>query len=422
MNVTLAYGRSGLKVEFPSDRTTVIEPTFEPGLDNPEAAIGSALGSPIHSAPLFSLLPKAARVVVSICDVTRAMPHQRVLPALLEEIERTRPASVTFLVATGTHRKTSAQELVQMLGRETLERYPVVNHDCEETPELVSVGTTRNGIPAWINRKWVEADFRITTGFVEPHFFAGFSGGPKLVAPGLAGLETVMRLHSARMIADPRATWGVTVGNPMHDAIREIALMTGVGFSLDVSLNVQKEITGVYAGCLESAHAAACERVKAVSMQPVDHLFDVVVTTNSGYPLDLNLYQAVKGMSAAARIVKPGGTIICAAECSDGVPDHGAYGRLLAEAQNVDELLSRIETGKCSCRDQWQAQVQGLVQRKARVLVKSQLPAATVRRALLEPIEDISRVVEEELERFGPQARVCVLPEGPQTIPYSPST
>lgn len=419
MKVTLAYGRSGLEVEFPADRTTVIEPGFELGLESPEAAIRSALGSPIGSAPLGTIVPRGARVVVSICDVTRAMPHQRLLPVLLEELEQSCPESITFLVATGTHRNTTRPELVQMLGQEILARYPVVNHDCEDDSELVKIGTTRSGIPAWINRRWVEADFRITTGFVEPHFFAGFSGGPKLVAPGLAGLDTVMGLHSARMIADPRATWGVTVGNPMHDAIREIASMAGVGFIVDVILNARKEITGVFAGAMESAHAAACVRVKSTAMQPVDGLFDVVVTTNSGYPLDLNLYQAVKGMSAAARVVSPGGTIICAAECSDGVPDHGAYGRLLAEAQSVDELLERIEGGRVCCRDQWQAQVQGLVQRKARVLVKSQLPAETVRGALLEPVEDLERTVVEELERRGPAARVCVLPEGPQTIPYS---
>ena len=187
-------------------------------------------------------------------------------------------------------------------------------------------------MPVWLNRQWLDADVRITTGFVEPHFFAGFSGGPKMVAPGLAGLATTLVLHDARHIGHPNATWGITEGNPVHDDVREIARMTGVTFALDVALNRDQAITRVFAGELLAEHAAACAHVKQTAMRSVTAPFDMVVTTNSGYPLDQNLYQAVKGMSAAACIVKPGGTIICAAECRDGIPDHGEYQDLLQRA------------------------------------------------------------------------------------------
>ena len=190
-------------------------------------------------------------------------------------------------------------------------------------------------VPVFLDREWVAADLRITTGFVEPHFFAGFSGGPKMVAPGLAGLATTLELHNARRIGDPRATWGVIEGNPVHDSVRAIAAATGVDFALDVLLDDEQRITRAFGGQILAMHAAACAQARREAMQPVDRPFDIVVTTNSGYPLDQNLYQAVKGMSAAAEVVRPGGTIICAAECRDGLPDHGSYGALLRSGSDA---------------------------------------------------------------------------------------
>src|SRR6185436_17258321 len=180
-------------------------------------------------------------------------------------------------------------------------------HDSRDDTSLERIGTTATGVDVRLNREWLAADVRITTGFVEPHFFAGFSGGPKMVAPGLAGLATVLTLHDAARIGSPNATWGITYGNPIHDDVREIARMVGVHFAVDVTLNREQKITAAFAGELFAEHAAACARVKDTAMRGVPRPFDVVLTTNSGYPLDQNLYQAVKGMSAAAKIVKPGG-------------------------------------------------------------------------------------------------------------------
>ena len=264
----------------------------------------------------------------------------------------------------------------------------------------------------------VDADLRITTGFVEPHFFAGFSGGPKMVAPGLAGIDTTLELHNARRIGDPRATWGVIEGNPVHDAVRAIAAATGVDFALDVLLNDRQEITRAFGGEILAMHAAAREAARTEAMQPVDRRFDLVITTNSGYPLDQNLYQAVKGMSAGAIVVKPGGTIVCAAECRDGLPDHGSYAELLAARSTPADLLAMIAASPVTIPDQWQVQVQARIQMGARVLVRTDgLPDEAVRAAHLEPIADIEDVVDRMLAE-DPNIEICVLPEGPQTIPY----
>jgi nickel-dependent lactate racemase len=283
----------------------------------------------------------------------------------------------------------------------------------------MQVGKTTTGVPVFLNRAWMSADVRITTGFVEPHFFAGFSGGPKMVAPGLAALDTVLTLHDARRIGDPNATWGITEGNPIHDDVREIARMTGVQFAVDVTLNREQKITAVFAGDLLAEHREACAAAKRDAMRAVPAPFDVVLTTNSGYPLDQNLYQAVKGISAAAKVVKPGGTIICAAECRDGLPAHGAYGRVLASQPTPERLLAMINSPGYSVPDQWQVQIQAQVQMKARVWVKTDgLRPEEVQAAHFEPIEDVSAAVCAALREAGPRATLCVLPQGPQTIPF----
>ena len=281
------------------------------------------------------------------------------------------------------------------------------------------MGESSSGIPVWLNRTWLEADVRITTGFVEPHFFAGFSGGPKMVAPGLAGFDTIMQLHNAERIAHPKAVWGITHGNPIHDAVRDIAAMTGVDFSVDVTINRNRKITSVYAGDLFKVHEASCRSAKSSAMQEVDGPFDVVVTTNSGYPLDQNLYQAVKGMSAAAQIVKDGGTIVCAAECSDGIPDHGQYKKLLTMRDSPEALLDMILADDHNVHDQWQVQLQAQIQMRARVYLKSRhLTDEQVMEAHLTPIDSIEQTVADALRESGTGATICVLPEGPQTIPY----
>jgi nickel-dependent lactate racemase len=419
VKVRLAYGTHGLDVEFPDGRTSIIEPRYLPGLPDEEGALRTAIRNPVGARPLRKLVRKNQTVAISVCDVTRPAPTRLMLPALLRELGHVPPERITVLIATGTHRANTPDELVAMLGPDVVERYEVVNHDAFDDSTLASAGETSDGVPITLNRRWLDADVRITAGFVEPHFFAGFSGGPKMVAPGLAGFATTMHLHNAARIGSPQATWGILDGNPVHDSVREIAALTGVDFALDVTINRDRQITAAYAGDLLKVHAAACQASRQTVMQPVQRPFEVVVTTNSGYPLDQNLYQAVKGMSAAAQIVAEGGTIICAAECRDGVPEHGEYGRILLEGDSPEALLRSIETAPETTHDQWQVQIQAKVQMRAEVLLKSSyLTPEQVRAAHLEPVQDVASAVDAALRKHGPDARVCVLPEGPQTVPY----
>jgi nickel-dependent lactate racemase len=416
--VQLAYGRHGLAIDVPAERTTVITPTHRPGVEDPGATLRTALREPVAGPPLHAILRPGQTVAVSVCDVTRPQPRRPMLEAIFEACDGViRPEDVVILVATGTHRSSTKDERIAMFGADIVETFRVVDHDARDRSSLVDLGMVGD-VPVLLNREWVEADIRITTGFVEPHFFAGFSGGPKMVAPGLAGLATVLALHDARRIGDPRATFGVIEGNPVHDAVRAIAAATGVHFALDVLLNDQQRITRAFGGELFAMHAVAREAARAEAMQPVERPFDIGVTTNSGYPLDQNLYQAVKGMAAAALVTRPGGPIICAAACEDGLPDHGSYARLLASASTPQGLLDMIAAHPETVPDQWQVQVQARIQVEHEVFVHADgLSDVAIRAAHFTPSDDVAETLA-RLLRDDPDATLGVLPEGPQTIAY----
>ena len=422
MRVTLAYGRRGLSVDFPDDRTTVIEPASQPGLPDERTAVRSALRQPAGAAPLRDWARPTDRVCIVFTDSTRATPNERLIPWLLDELAHVPASHVTLLNSTGTHRPNTPDELARMLTPETLARYRVLNHDCQDDASLVAVGAMRDGTPALLNRHLVEADLRIVTGFIEPHFFAGFSGGPKGIIPGCAGLRSVMASHRPDHIGSPTAAFGITEGNPLWEELREVALRVGPSFLVNVALNHRRQITGVFAGDLIAAHRQGIEFVRASAMRQVDSPFDIVVGTNSGAPLDLNLYQGVKGMSAAARIVKPGGTIVLACECREGVPPRSPFERLLQGAASPAGLLEQLAAAREVQPEQWQVQIQALIQTRARVLLHSALPDDTVRACQLEPCHDIAGFVRGALERLGDAARVAVLPQGPLTIPYLAQT
>ncbi len=419
MKVELAYGQGRLPVEMPDGRTTVIVPAHKPGLPDERAALLEALARPIGSPALRERIRPDDKVCISFTDLTRATPNHRLIPWLLQYLSHVPRANITLLNQLGTHRPNTRAELERMLTPEVVRDYRVVNHEPENRSAHVPFGTMRDGVtPALINRHVAEADVRIVTGFIEPHFFAGFSGGIKGIIPGTAALESVMANHGFKNIGDPNATFGITVGNPLWEELRDVALRVGPSFVVNVTLNEQRQITGVFAGDLIEAHRAGCEAVRQSAMQKVDAPFDVVVTTNSGYPLDLNLYQGVKGMSAGARIIKPGGTLILACECREGVPAGSPLDQLILSAGSSEEILGLLATPGFVRPEQWQAQIQALVQRKARVLLHSSLPDDVVRRCFLTPCPDITAAVREQLAALGPTARVAVLPQGPLTIPY----
>ncbi len=418
MRIALFYGSGTLPIDLPEERTTVIAPTPQPGLADERSAVVRALEKPIDAEPLRVAVKAGGRICVVFTDLTRATPNERLIPWLLEHLSDVPADRITLVNSTGTHRHNTRAELEQMLTPEVVHRYRVVNHDCHAEADLVDVGQTRDGTRALINRHVVEADLRIVTGFIEPHFFAGYSGGPKGIIPGCAGLGTVMSNHGARNLSSPQATFGVTVGNPLWEEIRDIALLAGRSFLLNVTLNDQRRITGVFAGDLITAHKAGAEFVRRSAMQAVTSPFDIVITTNSGYPLDLNLYQGVKGMAAGARILREGGLMVLACECREGVPDGSPYHSLLKRFPDTERLLAGLAAPGFAHAEQWQANIQAVVQRKGTVLLHSSMPDAVVREAHLEPCHDISATVRAKLADLGPRARVAVLPHGPLTIPY----
>lgn len=417
MQVSLAYGRGRLPLEVP-DTTVVITPAELGGLPDEHGAFEAAVRAPIGSPPLRELADSGSTVAIVIADITRPSPSERLVPWILNELPQLDRRNVVIVNGTGSHRANTRDELIGMLGRDIVDSVRIVNHDAFDDTTLSHLGSTGYGGEVWINNDYLAADVRIVTGFIEPHFFAGFSGGAKGVVPGVAGIKTIMHLHNAQMIGDPRSTWAQLEGNPVQGELREAVALAPPHFLVNVAVNSRRQITALWAGHYLRAFETGCRFVAQHATQPVDDVFDIVITTNSGYPLDQNLYQAVKGMSAAARIVRPGGAIIAAAECSDGIPEHGNFGALLQMRPTAGELLEMIEDPGFATYDQWQAQSQALVQRKAEVFLYSALDPETVRRAMLRPTADIEATLALLLERYGPHARVAVLPEGPQSVPF----
>ena len=414
MNVGLAYGEGHLMVDLPDGRTTVIEPLDIAGLNDEKESVFQALDNPIAAKPLCDWIKPGDRIAISFTDITRATPNDRLIPWLLEYLKDVPRKQITLVNQLGTHRPNTKAELEKMLTSEVVANYRVINHEPENEKALVQFGTMRDGTPALINRHVAEADVRIITGFIEPHFFAGFSGGIKGIIPGTGGLKSVMSSHGAKNIGDPNATFGIIDGNPLWEELRDVALRVGPSFLLNVTLNERRQITAVFAGDIIKAHKVGAEFVRKSAMQPFKEPFDVVVTTNSGYPLDLNLYQGVKGMSAGARVIKPGGTLVLACECREGVPSNSPLDKLLRSASSPEEILAMLASPGFVRPEQWQAQIQALVQRKAKVLVYSSLPDDIIRACHLEPCHDIGAAV----AAAGRNARIAVLPQGPLTIPY----
>ena len=288
--VHLAYGRNGFDLSIP-ENFDVIEPKFIEEIGNAKKVINDALVTPINSKPLRKLLENKKNIAISVCDITRAQPRKIVIETIVEHIKDLIPISnIKILIATGTHRENTKDELIEMLGKDIVNSLSIINHICDDDDSLVEMDTSLNDVSVFLNKHWIEADFRITTGFVEPHFFAGFSGGSKLVAPGLAGLKTIMKLHNFERLNNPFSIWGEVDRNPIQQDVRKIAFETGVDFTLDVALNRNQKVTKVFSGNLIDSHDIACDFARKTAMVEVEKPYDLVITSNSGYPLDQNLY------------------------------------------------------------------------------------------------------------------------------------
>lgn len=417
MFIDLAYGKNGLQVELP-DHSEVIEPRYIPRIENEKEKAFEAMCNPIGTPPLKEMVKSTDTVSIVISDSTRPTPNHKLVPWLIEELSHVPKENFIIINGTGSHRDNTKEEFIEMLGEDVVNSVKVINNNAFDKETQTYLGTSSYGGEAYLNSEYINSDFKIVTGFIEPHFFAGFSGGPKGIMPGIAGIDTIMHFHSAKMIAHERSTWGIMEDNPVQGEATDITLMAKPDFMLNVTLNGDKEITNFFTGDVIEAHREGCAYVKEHAMVPCEEPYDIVVTTNSGYPLDQNLYQAVKGMSAAHKVVKENGTIICAAECSDGLPSHGNYAKILKMFGSPQELLDKVNDPNFSLFDQWQAQKQAMIQVWADVYVYSQLSSEDVENAMLKPTNNITETIEALREKYGQDARIAVMPLGPLTIPY----
>ncbi len=414
----LQYGKDGLQVDIPSDNVTVLAPRFIPGLDDEAAGFVGAVRRPINSKPLKELISAEDKVAVVIPDITRPLPSDRLLGWLFTELAYVPAENFVIVNGTGSHRVNTPAELEQMVGKTVAARYRIVNHNSHDPATMKLAGKTPDGREVFYNREYVDADKRIVMGFIEPHFMAGFSGGFKGIFPAVADIDSIMHYHRAEVIGSPMSTWGVLEGNPTQAQIRANGSLLPVDFCINVTLNRKREIIAFFCGEVMAAHLKGCEHSKSTVMVACPESFPIVVTTNSGYPLDQNLYQAVKGMSAAAQIVSQDGLIVAASKCNDGFPAHGNFKTLLFDHDSPQAILDTILAPGFSMYDQWEAQLLAMIRLKARVALHSDIPADEVRRAHLEPTIDIAATIAEELKRIGEDAPIAVLPEGPMTIPY----
>jgi nickel-dependent lactate racemase len=421
MRVTLDYGRTGLDVELPDDRVVgplAIKPA--PPLADPAGAVEEVLGRPTGSRPLSELAAGRANACILVSDITRPVPNELILKPVLRALEWAgiRRDRITILIATGLHRPNLGAELVEMFGAEMVERYRIENHHGTVQEEHVYLGTTPRGVPVWLDRRYVEADLKIATGLIEPHLMAGYSGGRKLICPGIAHLDTVKVWHGPDFLEHPNADCGILDGNPVHEENTRIARMAGCDFIVNVAMDAQRRVTKVVAGDMEQAFLEGVRFVEQVVRAEVAEPVDVVVTSSAGYPLDTTFYQAVKGLTGALPIVKQGGTIILAASLSEGVGSP-EFRRIMQENDSLQSFHRRILGKDYFVMDQWQLEELAKVCRRAKVKVVSDgLDAATLRSCFVEPVSSVEAAVAESLAEYGPNARLAVIPKGPYVLPY----
>jgi nickel-dependent lactate racemase len=423
--VRLPFHRGQLAVELPDD-AVVLEPNPTTALLNPERAVLEALRSPIAGPPLRERVRAGQSVAVVISDVTRPVPNQTLLPPIFEELRAAGVTddAITIVNGTGLHRPNTPEELREMLGEAILSRYRVVQHEAVKRETLVEVGRAPNGSPVEFCRAYVEADVRVVTGFVEPHLFAGFSGGAKGIMPGVAGALTIMSNHGAANLSHPRAHYLIAEGNPVPEEHQAFTAMCPPHFLLNVTLDPQRGITGVFAGDMQPAHEAAIEQAIRQYAVPIASPFDVVVSTNMGYPADLNFYQSVKGMSVAAEGVREGGAIILVAGCEGGLGGT-EYVDLLTKGESPAALLHDIESRTTTLHDQWQVQCQAMVQAKADVYLHSLLSQSETEACHVRYCADVGQTVRQLVESAraaGRRGSVLVLPHGQLTVPVVRTT
>ena len=421
MQVTLDYGKTGLTVTLPD--AALIAPPLSikpaPPLADPTAALERALLNPTGTPPLAELARGKKTACIVVCDITRPVPNALLLAPILRTIEGAGVprAGITILVATGLHRPNQGAELVELVGEFVAANYRCENHH-GKADEHDYLGTTEMGVPIWIDHRYTRAELKITTGLIEPHLMAGYSGGRKLICPGIASLKTVKIWHGPKFLEHPNADCGILDGNPVHEENTRIAKIAGCDFIVNVCLDGARRVTWVGAGDMVEAWQVGVEFCRNVVRAGVPAAADVVVTSCAGYPLDTSFYQAVKGLIGALPVVKPGGTIVLAASLTEGVgsPEFRAA---MDDNPDLNQFIERISKTDYFVMDQWQLEELCKVVAKCKVVVYTQgLDAETLRRCHVEPAESVESAVAAALAAAGPNATLAVIPKGPYVLPF----
>ena len=435
MKTWIRYGRGRLELTVPDGTKVIQSPPVQP-LDDPIGRITEALEHPIESEALSKLagkLSRQGRVVVVISDITRPVPNQILLEPLLSKLAGAGVESeqITILIATGMHRPSTPEEKIELVGEEIAQNYRMVDHRADQTQSLVGLDvSTPHGQQVWVNKEYFQADFKIITGFIEPHMMAGYSGGRKAICPGLVNLETVQQFHGPDLLANPNTTAGVLEANPCHQEALAVARAAGVDFMLNVIVNPDKEILAVFAGHFEQAHAQGVDWLEQHCTISDVSPYDIVVTCGGGYPLDTTFYQAVKGMIFAQPIIKAGGTMVIASSCSEGIGSDDYQQILFQYSHSWEEFMRDIFCREKVQRDQWELQVQCDVLKKIgksnlffvtdgiepQILAKCNVTPATDR---VSGVQEPGVLIQKLLDRLASQhlgARWAVIPDGPYVL------
>jgi len=420
MKIRLDYGRKELEVEIP-DRNLYALLKMNPvePLANPRQEILRALKNPIGTPPLSQIADGKEDACIVISDITRPVPNKVILPVLIRELISCgmNRENITILVGTGLHRPNEGQELVELVGEEISSSFRIVNHLARNEDEQEYLGQTSTGVPMYADRAFVKAALKIVTGLIEPHLMAGFSGGAKGICPGVAGEKSIRAFHGPHMLEDPFSHEGIIEGNIVHKTSVEFAKKTGVDFMINVTLNAERYITGVFAGDIVQAHYAGIEQARSIATACVEEEVDIVLTTAGGFPLDLTFYQTIKGITAAVPIVKKGGTIIVASKCAEGI-GQSEYTELIRSVKNLDEFMHHILETDFFCIDQWQLQQLAHARRRANVILVSDGIDKDVQKELfVQPAPSVEAAVAQCLNRYGNDVKIAVIAKGPYVLP-----
>ena len=422
MKIKLDYGENGIEININGKNLLdVVESRAVSAIVNPEQKLRQSMRKPIGSLPLEEKVKGKNNICIVISDITRAVPTKLILEVLLDELSSygIGKESITILIATGLHRPNEGSELEGLVGKEIRENYRIVNHNARDRQSCRLIGKTDRGTPIILNRLYLDSDFKILTGLIEPHFMAGFSGGRKSICPGISYMDMFKHFHGPEVLESPDASNAVLKGNPFHEESTEIAKKAGVDFIINVTINKNKEVTGIFSGDLEKAYYRGTEFCLKFSKCSISREADIVITSGGGLPLDATLYQAVKGMVGAIPAVKKGGMIIIASQCREeiGSPE---FVQLITQERDMDKFIKKIYRKDYFKIDQWELEELAKARRKAEIYLYSEyidknkydIPTST-----LKIVGSIQGAVNVGLQKYGQDAKITVIPEGPYVIP-----